>query len=113
MNFLDRRNILSIRIIIRLCIVAFLAGTTVGIWYFLPYFILDLKGGFIEVGLASTVPGLIAAFVQLSVGMILDKTEVSQDILVLGFTLSALHIPNINHLYCMDGNLMGSGHGDL
>lgn len=74
----------------RLYVLAFMAGTSVGLWYFLPYFILDLKGGLIEVGLISTVPTLVAAFVQLSVGSILDETKATKNLLVLGFLLSSV-----------------------
>jgi MFS family permease len=74
----------------RLYVLAFMAGTSVGLWYFLPYFILDLKGGLIEVGLISTVPTLVAALVQLSVGHILDETKATKNLLVLGFILSSI-----------------------
>jgi len=74
----------------RLYVLAFMAGTSVGLWYFLPYFILDLQGGLIEVGLISTVPTLVAALVQLSVGRILDETKATKNLLVLGFILSAV-----------------------
>jgi MFS family permease len=74
----------------RLYVLAFMAGTSVGLWYFLPYFILDLQGGLIEVGLISTVPTLVAALVQLSVGSILDETKATKNILVLGFILSSV-----------------------
>jgi MFS family permease len=74
----------------RLYILALLAGTSVGIWYFLPYFIIDLGGGIVEVGLISTVPTLASAFVQLLVGTIIDETKAPKDLLVLGFILSSL-----------------------
>ena len=74
----------------RLYVLAFLAGTSVGLWYFLPYFILDLQGGLIEVGLISTVPTLVAALVQLSVGRILEEMKATKTLLVLGFIFSAV-----------------------
>jgi MFS family permease len=80
---------LSRGVIARLYILAFLAGTSVGIWYFLPYFIIDLGGGIVEVGLISTVPTLTSAFVQLLVGTIIDETKAPKDLLVLGFILSS------------------------
>jgi MFS family permease len=80
---------LSRGVLARLYSLAFLAGTAVGIWYFLPYFIIDLKGGIIEVGLVSTVPTLASACVQLSVGAIIDETKAPKKLLVVGFILSA------------------------
>lgn len=74
----------------RLNVLAFIAGTSVGIWYFLPYLILDLKGGLIEVGLISTFPGLVAAITQLSLGTFIEETKITKDLLVLGFILSSL-----------------------
>ncbi len=73
----------------RLYVLAFLAGTAVGIWYFLPYFIIDLQGGIIAVGLVSAAPTLASALVQLSVGTVLDATRAPKTLLVMGFFLSS------------------------
>lgn len=80
---------LSKGIMTRLYVLAFLAGTAVGIWYFLPYFIIDLQGGIIEVGLVSAVPTLASAFIQLSVGTVVDETKAPKKLLVMGFILSS------------------------
>ena len=57
---------------VRLWVLAFLAGINVGIWYFLPFYIVDLGGNTIDVGLISTIPSFVAAFIQLSVGEMLE-----------------------------------------
>ena len=79
---------------LRLYILAAMTGTSLGLWYFLPYFILDLEGGLLEVGFLATVPGLVAALVQLSIGNAVEASGSSKDLLVLGFLLCAtLSIP--------------------
>jgi MFS family permease len=75
----------------RLCLLAFLAGINVGIWYFLPYYILDLGGNAIDVGLISTIPSFVAAFIQLSLGEILDdKLGNTKQLLEMGFLFTAI-----------------------
>jgi len=80
---------LSKGIMARLYVLAFMAGTSVGIWYFLPYFIIDLKGGMIEVGLISTFPYLVDAIIQQQVGTVIEEMKATKDLLVLGFILSS------------------------
>ncbi len=75
----------------RLCLLAFLAGINVGIWYFLPYYILDLGGNAVDVGLISTIPSFVAAFIQLSLGEILDdKLGNTKQLLEMGFLFTAI-----------------------
>lgn len=75
----------------RLWLLAFLAGINVGIWYFLPYYILDLGGNAIDVGLISTMPSFVAAFIQLSLGEILnDKLGNTKQLLEMGFLFTAI-----------------------
>lgn len=77
--------------IFRLWTLAFLAGINVGIWYFLPFYILDLGGNAIDVGLISTIPSFVAAFIQLSVGQTLDdKLGATKQLLEMGFLFTAI-----------------------
>ncbi|MCW4039427.1 MAG: MFS transporter [Candidatus Bathyarchaeota archaeon] len=76
---------------VRLWVLAFLAGINVGIWYFLPFYIVDLGGNTIDVGLISTIPSFVAAFIQLSVGEMLDdKLGTAKQLLELGFLFTAI-----------------------
>jgi MFS family permease len=75
----------------KLWLLAFLTGINVGIWYFLPYYIIDLGGNVIDVGLISTLPSLVAAFIQLSVGQMIDKKlGTAKQLLELGFLFTAI-----------------------
>ncbi len=75
----------------RLWFLAFLSGINVGIWYFLPFYILDLGGNAIDVGLILTIPSFVAAFTQLSVGETLDdKPGTAKQLLEIGFVFTAI-----------------------
>ena len=78
-------------LLFRLWLLAFLAGINVGIWYFLPFYILDLGGNAIDVGLISTIPSFVAAFIQLSIGETLDdKLGTAKQLLEMGFLFTAI-----------------------
>ncbi len=75
----------------RFGLIAFITGINVGIWYFLPYYIVDLGGNVVDVGLISTMPSLVAAFTQLLVGETLDKKRgTAKQLLELGFLCTAI-----------------------
>lgn len=77
---------------LKLFLFSFLLGTINGIWGFLAIFLLDVGGDTVQLGLLSTVPGLIATFMQIGWGRMSDATSGRRivDPLSMGYFLTAI-----------------------
>jgi MFS family permease len=71
-------------------------GLAAGIWGFLPFFLLDIGGSPVDVGILAMAPGLASTLMQLAWGRVSDRMGHSQRMASYGFLFTAvLSVPII------------------